>query len=328
MPPDLPRRPRRIFVYLREHLGDVVNSTGSLLTLRRLFPEARIVVEVGERAIGVLEGFPAVDEIWPRPDRQGAIGKLQAIARMRRGSFDLAVILDDSNPPVLLAWLAGIPARVGIWRGRKYRLLYTAYVPYRTDQCETRTNQADLLQVLGWNGPVEPPRLTPSTADEAWANEVLAATPRPRIAIVPGASRAEKRWPAEAFARVSMGLARQGRGLVALGSSVERELAQAAAGSMALNLAGQTSPMRAAAVLARVDAVLTNDTGLMHLAGTMGTRVVAVFGPTDPVAYAPPGEGHRLLTAPSGRIEEIEPGDVLTALLEVLATGDPCASPS
>ena len=107
------RPPSRILVMLREHIGDVVNSTGALLEIRECFPNAHITVEAGERTVGVFESFPAVNEVWSRPTHQGLRGKLAFIRRVRRSRFDLGVILDDSNSYVVLLALARVPLRVG-----------------------------------------------------------------------------------------------------------------------------------------------------------------------------------------------------------------------
>lgn len=307
--------PRRIFVYCREHIGDVVNTTGSLLALRSLYPDARIVVEAGERAVGLLHGFPGVDEVWSRPERQGVLGKVRATARMRRSRFDWALVFDDSNPPVLLAWLAGVPHRFGIWRGRKYRRLYTGCVPYRTDVCETRDNQEALLRLLGYDGPAPAPKLFPSDEDRAEARALMPEGAR-WVALHPGASLPEKRWPVERFADLAERIASWGIGVGVLGGPSDRELADAIPAGV--GLAGRCGLLASAALCQSAAALVTNDTGAMHIAAAMGTPVAALFGPTDPVAYAPWGAGHCTLAGRDGAVAAITVDEVEAVLRSTL----------
>jgi len=106
-----------------------------------------------------------------------------------------------------------------------------------------------------------------------------------------------------------------------------------AIGPRAVSLAGQTTLPLFAALLGACDAVVCNDSGGMHLAAAVGTRVVAIFGLTDPSKTGPMGSGHRILTGDASRtsrnisrhsaearvvLESIHPDSVLSALLEVL----------
>jgi ADP-heptose:LPS heptosyltransferase len=288
---------RRIAVLCREHLGDLVNSSGAIAALRQAFPGGHLIVEAGERTLETLALVPGIDETWSRPTRQGLLGKAAFVRRLARANCDLVVILDDSNPMILHAWLARVPIRVGVWRGRKHAALFTAAVRYRTDYCETRDNFRALLGLLGvnWDGA---PALFPSDSDRAAAAAVLGSDTRPVIGLQPGASLAAKRWPVERFAQVADAIATSGRRPLLIGSPNEAGLVAEVASRCAIapeSACGRVGVGGLAALCARMAALVTNDTGPMHLAAAMGTRVVALFGPTDAVAYAPWGTGHALL---------------------------------
>jgi ADP-heptose:LPS heptosyltransferase len=73
-----------------------------------------------------------------------------------------------------------------------------------------------------------------------------------------------------------------------------------------------------AAIIAHADLVITNDTGIMHVAAAVGTPVLSLFGPTDPHQWAPVGERHRFLQGSDGRISSIEVKEVMTNAREML----------
>ncbi|MBV6459352.1 MAG: hypothetical protein HONBIEJF_02498 [Fimbriimonadaceae bacterium] len=259
------------------------------------------MAEVGERTTGVLEGAPWVDEVWARPKHQGLAGKVMNISRMRAAGFDLAVIFDDSNPHVLHARLAGIPLRVGVWRGRRYEGAYSCAAPYRTDRCETRENFADLLGRIGAQSIDVRPELAVGqhhveTADgklrdHGWSGNT------PLIGLHPGASLPEKRWAIEKFAAVAGGARSQGWQPVIVGGPDDRErgLEIRSLHPEAIDLTGKTTILELAAVCRRLKALVTNDTGALHVAASQGTRCIALYGPTDPVAFSPWGVGHSVV---------------------------------
>jgi heptosyltransferase-2 len=124
--------------------------------------------------------------------------------------------------------------------------------------------------------------------------------PRPFIALAPGARWDTKMWPWERFAEVGLSLARQtGMKILVLGSGGDRELCAGIVrhlGDAGNNLAGETSLMEAAALLGRCALLVTNDTGLMHLAVAVGTPTVAIFGPTSrELGFVPPGPLARIV---------------------------------
>lgn len=293
------RPPRRIFAPGREHIGDIVNLTGPLLGLRERFPDAHIVAEVGERTLPLLEGFPAADEIWPRPTRQGWQGKLRRLGRLRRGKFDLAVLLDDSNGLVLEAKLAGIPRRVGIWRGKKHQELYDAYVPLTMDRHDVRDHGEALLMLLGLPEGRCAPALFPS-AERVRAAEELAG-PRPSVGLQLGSSDARKRVPLPLLAETARRLEAAGCHVVLVGSADEQPLLdelEALTGLGLRRLPADLHLLTLGKALAQLDLLICHDSGPMHLAAVMGGRVLALYGPTYPSHTRPWGDRAVILQEP------------------------------
>ena len=127
----------------------------------------------------------------------------------------------------------------------------------------------------------------------------------PWVAILPGAARGpSKQWPQEHFVAAAQQIAATHPcRFVILGTPSEAALCEQIAGTLgeaAISLAGKTSLPELTAALARCSTVLCNDSGGMHVAAAVGTRVVALFGMTDPGKTGPLGKGHRVMGAEGG----------------------------
>mgnify|MGYP001773414896 CR=1 FL=1 len=124
--------PQRIVVLTRAGLGDAVYVIPALRALRQRFPEAHITVITGKRGYPLLQRCPYLNALHLRHLGNGLLGKLREIVRLRRGRYDLAVILDNSDEKALHTFLAGIPRRVGGVK-RYFARLLTDPVPVEPD---------------------------------------------------------------------------------------------------------------------------------------------------------------------------------------------------
>lgn len=276
------RPPHRIAVIARDHLGDLVNTTGALASIIQRFHAAEVEVEAGERNIDVFREFPGVARLRPRPLRQGLGGKAKYVRALAKGRFDLAVILDDSNEKVLLASLAGIPRIVGV-RKTKHFDRFTASVPYDPNGHDMFDSLKGVLGLLGAEPDVAP-RLYPSEADYEVATK-LVGNSRP-IGIFVGASEERKRWPTERFVEVAEKLFGDGFTVVALAGPGEAELLDGFRPGVR-RVSGLASPLGLAALVGGLRALVTVDSGPAHVAAAMGTPAVVIFGPTQPSRFAP-----------------------------------------
>ena len=167
---------------------------------------------------------------------------------------------------------------------------------------------------------------------------------QPLIAINVGASRPQKRWPFEHFAEVARQLDARGIAVVLLGGSnpedqgaaseIKARLEQSCSGALPTNLVGGTSLQTLAAVIDECDAIVTADTGAMHIASALKTPLVALFGSTDPSLTGPYGNSpsrilyKHLACAPCGNhptcggrfdcMRDITPEDVVSAVGDLL----------
>ena len=285
--------PRRIFAPGREHIGDVANLTGPLRGLRELFPEAHITVEVGEKTVGLLQNQNLYDELWARPTHQGFGGKLKHIMRLRKGKFDIAFLLDDSNDLVLQATLGGIPRKAGIWRGEKYENLFDAWVRYRPELHEVRGHGEELLRMFGLPYGHAEPMLRPTTQDQELARQSWLGAGSPVVGIHPGASDPKRQWRNDSLREVMEAF--PGRVVLLGGPQDGPTLEKIDPDRRAPRVAGGLSLLAFASLLGNLKVLVCMDSGPMHLAAIMGTKVVAVYGTADPRHTGPVGEGHRIL---------------------------------
>ena len=167
-----------------------------------------------------------------------------------------------------------------------------------------------LVHALGFPNRSMAPRITvPAALREAAAGALREAGwngDSPLVALAPGAAYGgAKRWPSKRFAGLARALAGDGVQPVLIGTAADRAAAAdvergfAGEGRSLLSLVGRTDVPALAGVLAICRALITNDSGAMHLAAAAGTRVTAVFGPTDERATRPLGDGHQIVTAPA-----------------------------
>jgi ADP-heptose:LPS heptosyltransferase len=316
----LERRPvRRILAICREHVGDLVNTTPYLLALQKQFPEAELTVDVGESAAPVLENFPGLVQVWLRPTHEGLAGKLRYVSKLRRGQFDLAVILDDSSRFVLEACLAGIPLRFGVFR-KRFRRLFTGFSEYSRERHDLFDPFDDLLRAMGVPVDDRCPRLFPDQADAAHVDELLGKGEW--IGLNPAVERPYKRWPEERWPALADLLAAEGRRCLLLGPPSCKE-ANARLGRLCRSepLDGTSAfyLVQLYEACGRLKGLVSVDTGTVHVAAAAGTPSVILYGPTDPKRFHPFGERWTALRAEDRKMESLTVEEVAGAVLRSLA---------
>ncbi len=324
--------PGRILLVKMSAMGDVVMTLPTLWALRRRFPGAAIDWLVEAPSAGLLEGHPAIDRLLvsPRHLCRGLAESGQALAAWRRfrdfrrelRAVRYDVVLDLQGLFKSGAWvgLARGDRKVGFDRTREkaYWFLNEKMPAYDPERHAAR-RYLDAAAYLGAEVSETAPEkyYTPSPAGEAEADASLAGFPGPRVVLNPGARWATKRWPLEHWEGLAARLAREtDLAIVLTGGSSDIPLGRAiarVAPERILDLCGRTSLPGLAVVLGRATAVVTADTGPMHLAAAVGAGGLALFGPTKPGRTGPFG----------GRFEIVTPAkDCLGCLKKKCAT--PC----
>lgn len=270
--------PASTLVIQTAFLGDVVLTMPLLMALADRYGPVDVVTT--PQAAPLLVAHPAVDRVIPY-DKRGAdrgIGPWVGLARrIRARSYQRVFLPHRSWRSAALVLGAGISDRVG-FDDSPARLSYTRRVVRDTSLHETRR----LLALAGTDDSHIDFGFTIGKHDTSAAQAWLAdhGVTGPFVALAPGSVWGTKRWPG--YAELAAAVPHQ---VVVVGGPAERGMAQdivAAAGGRAVSAAGETTLPQSAAILARAGLLVSNDSAPLHLAGAVGTRVVAVFGPTVP----------------------------------------------
>jgi heptosyltransferase-2 len=207
---------------------------------------------------------------------------------------DRALTFTDAMSGAVLAALSGAKLRLG--RRRPGRgLLLTDMLPASQRSRSLWKEYAELVAAAG-GATIDRPefRLEPEGRSLARAEELLASlSGREPVALAPGAAYGPaKQWPMERFDAVARVLRDRGEATIVMGGDAERPLGARLAEAGALDLTGKTGLMDAVAVLSRCRALVTNDSGALHLGRAAGVPVVALFGSSTPDWTGPePHEG-------------------------------------
>jgi len=265
-------------------LGDVVLTTPLLSALAAQHGPVDVVTT--PVAAPLLETHPAVVQVIPYDKHGGDRGwaGLGRLARqLRNVHYARAYLPHRSLRTAALATLARIPIRRGFSGG--WSFLYTEAIP------KPRTgHETDRLLTLADGAPaVYPPHLRPTTEDERAASGVwdqIAQRPEsPFVALAPGSIWGSKRWPyyAELAAQLATAVPVViigGQDDAGLGDEIQRAAEGGGGRRRVVNACGKLTLRESAALIGRASALVTNDSAPLHLATAMGTRIVALFGPT------------------------------------------------
>jgi heptosyltransferase II len=276
----------RSLVIAPQWIGDAVMTEP---LLRRLHARGeRIVVGALPWVAPVYRAMPQVDDIIEFPFQHGGLQwrERKRIAREVEGRFDVAYILPNSLKSALLPFLASIPKRVGYLGEARVGLL-----THRLKNPKGKPPMVVFYSALSGEQDVEADKPRLALAQNK-IDAVLQQTGLPAGAYYVFAPGAEfgpaKRWPAIHFAELAKLMDAP---VVLLGSAKEaplcEEIAHEAGESRCIDLAGRTSLLDAFALIAAARAVISNDSGLMHVAAAFGTPQVALFGSSSP-EHTPP----------------------------------------
>lgn len=313
---------RKILVVQTSSLGEVILLIPSLRALRAALPEATISCLVRPSTAAVLEGQGLADEIVIIEKPSSLLETFRVAGILRKRQFDLALLFHRSFRAAFMAFLAGIPERVGVavqFRG----WILTRRVPNRRSPVQHEMDRdLDLVRAIGFEPGLPDMSLDLTSAVRQTAADRLAGMgiglDERVLGLWPGAGWASKRWPAGNFAETGRRLLEAGftdRVMVLWGpgeDAVAREIADSI-GPRAMAPAPLIPLDLLSGFLARCDLLITNDTGPMHMANAIGIPLVVIMGPTLPGRWGPvdragppgePGAGGqevRVLTGPGTR---------------------------
>lgn len=346
----------KILVIGPSWVGDMMMSQSLYRTLKAEYPSAEIDVMAPAWCRPLLARMPEVNQALAMPLGHGALGlgERRRLGRaLRANRYDRAYVLPNSFKSALVPFFADIPQRTG-WRGEMrygllndvrvldktaFPLMVQRYVALAYDK--GRIQRADdLPHPLLW------PQLRVSDEEIAETTSAFNLTDsRPIVGFCPGAEFGPaKRWPHYHYATLAQQLIESGYQVALFGSAKDHEAGeqiraalQDDARDFCLNLAGKTQLEQAVILIAACRAVVSNDSGLMHVAAALNKPLIALYGPSSPDFTPPLSDKARVIRLISGyhkvrkgdadqgyhqSLIDIQPQQVLDALTPLLVASE------
>lgn len=299
--------PQRVLLLRLERIGDLLMSLDAIDDVRQALPSAHIDLVVGSwnlelaRRVRGLQGVETLDAGWLARDGSGlGIAAMLRRARpWRARRYDLAVNFEpDIRSNLLLA--ASRAARTAGFSSAGGGPLLDVALPYDPGAHTADNGRRLVAELLDVPPRTQPARLALGPAERERAARCLADARRPAIGIHASGGRQVKQWDVARFGELAFRLARAHDATIVLtGAPADRAMVEAVArripSGQTVDAAGTLDLPTLAAVLERLDVLVTGDTGPMHLAAAVGTPTVAIFGPSSPARYAPRGPIHEIV---------------------------------
>ncbi len=290
----------RILVVQTAFAGDVVLAIPLIQVLKAHYPSALIDFLVIPRVADLLANHPDINEviIFDKRNKDSGLGGMMRLAGdLRKIKYDVAIVPHRSIRSAVLMRLAGIKRRIGFDKSAG-SFLFTDVVHYEGSIHEIERNLS-LLKVLGIKSNVkEYPRLFPSLHDRQQIDLLLSEFGIQHnsslIGIAPGSVWNTKRWLKERFIELIQKLTETHFNVILIGGTEDVGLCEEIKTNVSIkkvfSASGKLSLLQSAELIRRCRVLVSNDSAPMHLAVSVGTPVVAIFGATDPkFGFAPYG---------------------------------------
>lgn len=284
---------QRFLVVRLSSLGDLVHTIPAVAALRAAFPDAQIDWVVDRRWAPLIELATCIDQTIPLDRSPRAV--LAMIARLRRTRYTCALDLQGRYRSAVLAWLSGAPRRIGraasATREPGAALFYTERViptgRHIVDMTVDLAIRAGAAPSTVPQFPLRIPSQAARRVRDKLAHEGIAGA---YVVLSPGGGWKSKCWPAERFGELAAAIERTChlRSVVNIAPGEEdmaREVIRAAGSAKPIALSFDIPQL--AALMAEARIVVAGDTGPLHLAAALGTRVIGLFGATDPARNGP-----------------------------------------
>ncbi|MEN8130661.1 MAG: lipopolysaccharide heptosyltransferase II [Pseudomonadota bacterium] len=288
----------RVLIVGPNWVGDMVIAQGLFKILKHRYPEIIIDVVAPRWSIPLLERMPEVNQAIDLNVQHGELAlrrRYRLARRLRKQGYTWSIVLPRSLKSALVPWFARVPRRSGYLGESRYGLLNEIHALDQARMSLLVRHYAALAYPPGQSqalGNIPSPRLN---VDERCRQDLIErlqlSLDRPIIVFAPGAQYGPaKQWPGEYFAQLAQRLQNEGFQIWVVGSGQDIEICRhitRATGDATLNLCARTSLQEAIDLMSLADAVVTNDSGLMHIAAALERPMVAIFGSSTP-DYTPP----------------------------------------
>jgi heptosyltransferase II len=284
------RKPILIVPYM--WIGDFVRCHSVVRLLRERFPDRAVDVLATTLCAPLTDYMPGVRRaiVVDLPRKRLAFSQHRKLAeRLKIEGYGSALIMPKTWKSALAPFLAGIPERTGLVGEARFIVLNDLRfgqrkLPRMVDEC------ASLALPRGGKIPVEwpaPELKVPPAELAAWRSKHGLAAESPAVALAPGAVGPAKRWPVAAYATLCRRLLAEGIAVWVVGGPGEKSLAQEIVGGSQARDLTAVDLREGILALAAASVVVSNDSGLLHVAAALGTPTIGIFGPTSPWHWAP-----------------------------------------
>jgi len=335
-------KPHNILVIGPAWIGDMVMAQSLFKLLKQRYDNVVIDVLAPAWTFSILSCMPEVSNAIEMPITHGEVklrARYQLAKSLRTKQYDQAIVLQNSFKSALIPWLARIPKRTG-WVGEcRYIVLNDAR---RLDKNRYPLMIEQFMALaLKPNDPLPTvysyPEFNVSKASQDAALAKLKPIWRGRPILALGAGAAfgpAKRWPEDYFADVANQKLSEGWDIWLFGSEADRPITDKImkmTDNRCENISGKTELFETIAMLSLVSGVVTNDSGLMHMAAALKKPVIALYGSTSPAFTPPLSHSAKILKldlecqpcfkrdCPLGHhrcMRDLTPASVLTAMME------------
>lgn len=298
----------RILIRGTNWIGDAVMTLPAVASVRSAYPGAHLAILAKPPVTEIYRLFSAADEIIPYENKYDTpLGVFRLAQALRLKKFDAVILLQNAIEAAIMSRAAGIRVRAGFNAdGRGFLLTHAIRRTGEIFKVHQIDYYLEMVKALGCANVDRALHLeafiSPATSREILA-KYLPGDSRGIIGLAPGATYGPaKKWLPERFAQTADRLGRDLNAQVVLfGGKTDRETAdevQNNAQTNLVNLAGITNLNETIHLISQCRIFISNDSGLMHVAGALNIPTVAVFGSTNPVTTSPPGEKTILVRKP------------------------------
>jgi len=299
---------KNILIVKLSAIGDVIHALPVAHALKESYPHARITWVVEKPAFDLLTNNPDIDEIiiFDKPQFKSLTGLFTNgytfAQELRAHKFDLAIDLQGLFKSAAISYLSGALKRLVYCNARELSQVIGQRICGDHEQGHVVDRYLDVAQYLGCNvdDAQFPIHITPSEAQQtvAIANHAGLRLDNPYVVLAPGTNWPSKCWPTTHFAELVDKLYDHHIIPVIIGGPNDQRLAEEIMANTQvppIDLTGKTSMKQLAYIIKQSQVFVGGDTGPMHLAVAVGTKVVTMFGPTDPKRNGPYGQNHTVL---------------------------------
>lgn len=292
---------QRIIVIDLLYLGDLMFATPFFKELRKNFPKARIDLIVNSAFHSIMEDNPNLDNVYAYNKKWTLKQSIEFAKQIRKNNYDLGINIHGSWRSAIILRLINPTYTIGY--GKKGQLFLNCRLaqPHNQHMVDVYLNFLKEMNLR-----VEPSlpylELKKSIQDEIDKKLIQwGINPEEKlIALNAGGTWPTKRWTVNGFAQLADVLNRKYGRVIFVGSLEDLSLVEEIVNLMETKpviATGKTSLPELAALLARCDLVISNDSGPVHVAAAVGTPTITIFGPSDDLKYRPLGEKHKIVTS-------------------------------